>query len=427
MKSCIWFVMVLLVAVSCSKPPADQPEQKVSPVFEFPPVSSLGSADLESIRTAVGEKRIVMMGQAIRGSSELSRVSERLIRSLHEGSGFNLLLFEGSPFEFWIAQEEHLGSKASVESAGDFQRTALLAPWQTEEIRAVIDYALKTQAGAGSSDLYVSSYDVQIGQSRRFSQAKSVFEVLLALLQKRDRRISSMEQEAILSLEGLVSCQKKKFPDSDEQYAQAEQGINALYQVAARTARNSSGELHESMLTLLPKAASYTLEFCREVNENARNYTEVRDEWASKQFAGFVSALNQKVIVWAQSPHVRQSQQKDGRMSFGAYTRGAFPDETFAIQFTAGTGKAIAFTDDKGNPIAPAENTLSGLYKVSLERKLSSLSSMDFFAASQGLPAQFGNEETTRLELNGAMTIDPRKDFDGYYFVQTVTTPNLRR
>ena len=419
--------MVFLVAASCAKPPADQPEQKPTPILEFSPASSLGSTDVDPIRAAVGEKRIVMMGEAIRGSGELSRVSERLLRSLHEGSGFNLLLFEGSPFEFWIAQEEHLASKSSVESAGNFQSTALLGPWQTEEIRAVIDYALKTQAGAGSSDLYMSSYDVQIGQSRRFSQGKGVFEVLLALLQKRDRRISSMEQEAIISLEGLVSCQRKKFPESDEQYAQAEQAINALYQVANRAARNSSGELHEIMLTLLPKAASYTLEFCREVNENTRNYTEVRNEWAAKQFAGFVSALNQKVIVWAESAHVRQSQQKEGRMSFGAYARGNFPDEIFAIQFTAGNGKALAFTDDKGNAIAPAEKDLSGLYKVSLERKLSSLSSRDFFVASKDLPVQFSNEETTRLEANGAMASDPRKDFDGYYFVQTVTPSTLRR
>ena len=77
----------------------------------------------------------------------------------------------------------------------------------------------------------------------------------------------------LLALDSLVSCKEKKFPDSEEHYAQAEQGINVLSQVVARAARDSSKDLHEKALTLLPKAASYSLEFCREANENTRNYT----------------------------------------------------------------------------------------------------------------------------------------------------------
>lgn len=395
-------------------------------VFELPPASSLGSDDLDPIRTAVAESRVVMMGGSIPATSELSRVRERTIRNLHEGRDFNLLLFEGSPIEFWIAEEEHLSSKPTIEAAAEFQKTALFGLWQTEEIRAVIDYALKTQAGAGSSDLYLSSYDVQIGQGRRFTQGRKVFDMLLGALQKRDKRISLAEQEAILSLESLSSCRKKKYPESDEQYMQAEEGINALSQVVTRAARDSN-DMHERMLTLLPKAASYSLEFCREASENTRNYAEVRNEWASKQFAGFVSALNQKVLVWGNSAHIRQSLQKEGRTSFGAYARGAFPDEIFAIHFTAGSGKAIAFADDKGNETAPTEKPLLALDKVSMERKLSSLSSMDFFVTSKNLPGQFGAEETTRSDVTGVMTIDPRKEFDAYYFVQSVTAPNLRR
>jgi len=35
-------------------------------------------------------------------------------------------------------------------------------------------------------------------------------------------------------------------------------------------------------------------------------------------------------------------------------------------------------------------------------------------------------EETTRSEPEGLTIIDPRKDFDGYYFVQTVSSPARR-
>jgi len=36
------------------------------------------------------------------------------------------------------------------------------------------------------------------------------------------------EQEAIIALDSLVSCKERKFPDSEEHYAQAEQGISVL-------------------------------------------------------------------------------------------------------------------------------------------------------------------------------------------------------
>jgi erythromycin esterase-like protein len=162
------------------------------------------------------------------------------------------------------------------------------------------------------------------------------------------------------------------------------------------------------------------------VKDGNRNYTEARDEWASRQFADLFSTLNSKTFVWAHSIRVRQSAGKDGRMSFGAYARGAFPDEVFAIHFTAGGGKAVAFTDSKGNEIEPIETELLSLDKVSLEEKLSGLSAKDFFVVSKNFPARFKDEETTRREPAGFIVIDPRKDFDGFYFVREAHTPQMR-
>ena len=136
--------------------------------------------------------------------------------------------------------------------------------------------------------------------------------------------------------------------------------------------------------------------------------------------------MNQKTMVWAHSSEIRQSSSKGERMSFGAYVRSAFPDQTFAIHFTAGSGRAIAFTDAKGSEIQPIETALLPLDRVSLEQKLSRLSRMDFFVASQSLLSDFGIQETTRWEPGGFITIDPRKDFDGYYFVQEITGPRLK-
>lgn len=427
MKVCC-LLFAFLFAVSCSKPsqPVKTEEVKAETTFELPTISTLGSSDLAPVRTAIGGKTLVMLGESIHLTSEFPRVRDMLVRNLHESGEFSLLLFDGSPVDFWIAEEEYLSSTKDVLSGADFQKNALLALWQTDEIRSVIDYALRSQTGIGRSDLYLSSYDVQIGQGRRFARGRSVFETLVGLLKKRDRRVPAAEEEAILFLEGLVGCEKKGFPESDEQYAQAEQGIGALARVAALTGRNSENDLHEKALTLLPKMVGYSLQFCREVKETTRDSAEARDDWASRQFIDLFSTMNQKAMVWAHSSEIRQSLSKGERMSFGAYVRSAFPDQTFAIHFTAGSGRAIAFTDAKGSEIQPIETALLPLDRVSLEQKLSRLSRMDFFVASQSLPSDFGIQETTRWEPGGFITIDPRKDFDGYYFVQEITGPRLK-
>src|SRR5688572_1005102 len=300
MKVCC-LLFAFLFALSCAKPsePVKTEEAKAETTFELPTISTLGSSDLAPVRTAIGGKTLVMLGESIHLTSEFPRVRDMLVRNLHESGEFSLLLFDGSPVDFWIAEEEYLSSTKDVLSGADFQKNALLALWQTDEIRSVIDYALRSQTGIGRSDLYLSSYDVQIGQGRRFARGRSVFETLVGLLKKRDRRVPAAEEEAILFLEGLVGCEKKGFPESDEQYAQAEQGIGALARVAALTGRNSENDLHEKALTLLPKMVGYSLQFCREVKETTRDSAEARDDWASRQFIDLFSTMNHKAMVWA--------------------------------------------------------------------------------------------------------------------------------
>ena len=420
---CLLFV--LLLAASCGAPPTPANVVEDDSSSGFPPASTLTLTDLDPIRKAVGEKTIVMMGGAIHFSTEFTRARDLLTRNLHESADFNLLLFEGSPVEFWIAEEEYLLSNKDVLAPSDFQKSALPVLWQTEEIRSMVEYALHSQSGMGSSDLYLSSYDVQIGQGRRFARGRTVFETLIGLLKTRDKRITSSDEEAILVLEGLVSCEQKEFPSSDEQYSQAEQGIAALSGVVARSIKQSN-DLHEKTLALLPKMVGYSLEFCREARASDRASDETRKEWSSRQFIDLISTLNQKAVVWGHSVDLRQSSPGGQHMSLGAYARGAFPDEVFALHFTAGAGRGIAFTDAKGKEIRPIETALLPLDKVSLESKLSRLGTKDFFLTSNSLPSEFAKEETTRAEPGGFIQIDPRKDFDGYYFVVEVVAPGLK-
>ncbi len=423
MKSILFFLA--LGMMSCTSVPSQSPPK----IFELPKAESLIESDLQPVRSAIGDKSLVMLGESMHMTSEFSKARGVLIQNLHNSADFNGLFFEGSPVEFWIAEDEFLFSNKDQQAVTNFQKTALFGLWQTNEIRSVLSHVLSTQKLTSSQSMYISSYDVQIGQGRRFSQGKvKVFESLIDRLKKWGANPNKKDQQEILKLENLVSCKRKKFPASDLDYNSALNSIKILkLQIdKAISKRRNALKVHSEALRFIPESLTFSLSFCREANLGARNYTETRDDWAAKQFQIYLLKLKGKNIIWGHSGHLRQMSNREGRMSFGAYMRKILPNNIFSIHFTAKSGTAISFMDEKGNETDLTEKSLLPLENVSLENKLSKLSSKDLFYPVSSENNFFEITESTRSEPESAARIEPYKAFDGYYLIQEVHPPQLQ-
>lgn len=413
-------ILVFLICVSCAS--VQKPFQTA--FYKLPTVSTLQMKDMDAVKNHIGNRKVVMLGESIHMTSEFSTVRKHIIHNLHEQSDFQLLLFEGSPIEFWIAQDKYLNSKRNQSAVDEFQKTALFGLWQTLEINAVLKDVLQTQAT--NRPMYVSSYDVQIGQGRNFAQGKSVLGEFVKILNTRKVKLKRSEEKELLFLENLVSCKRKKFPVAAEDFRKAEESIKRMDQVISRMKTASTLESHELFLKSMPVFMKFSLDFCNEANSSKRNYTEVRDDWASKQFLSQIHTIGKKSIVWAHSGHVRLGPSKSGRMSFGSFTRKSLGQDIFGIHFTARTGTAIAFMDSIGNEIEPIEKSVLSVDSVSLEKMLSGLESQsDIFVPVFGNEQFFSSPETTRSEPDGFGPINPLLDFDGYYLIQEIKPPKL--
>lgn len=415
-----WLLSALTCCGSCNTVPITPSAR----ILEMPSVDSLSARDFDFLNKVLAHKKVVLLGESIHLTSEFSKVRRVMIENLHRSNGFNLLLFEGSPLEFWIAQEDFNQSDKGDNAVLAFQKTALFDLWQTNEINLVLRDALASSPK--SEPLFVSSYDVQIGQGRRFTQGASVFREFVERLKARRAKMTASVEKNILSLDRLAFCKKKKFPASKDEFEQAMLSISQLEKIVSNLKVEKHADPHDTILTMLPQLLTYSLEFCREVNSSQRNYTELRDEWASKQFISLTSRLGLKSIVWAHSNHVRLGPGPNGRTSLGGYVKRKLGEDVFALTMVANKGSAIAFMDASGNEIEWIEKPLLHTEKLTFETKLGAVgATRDFYLPTAGNKGFLTQRETTRFETEIAVPLDPLVDYDAYYFVQEVHPPAL--
>lgn len=422
-----FYLLLCIGLISCTTAPMRSHLSSKFKLIELPQAEKIKDEDLSDIRAIVSQKSLVMLGEAIHMTSELSTARSSLIRSLNRHSGFNFVFFEGSPIEFWIANDEYLDSPKNAQAVTAFQRTALFPLWQSREIRSLIDYGLSTLKEGEGSSLYFSSYDVQIGQGMAFlTGAKKIFLSLISRLESKGVQWSDAEKNKLSQLEGLALCKRKKFPSNEEQYLSSLEAIkildNKIQKAIAKSSKHPKN--HLQALTFIPESLKYSLDFCLDANSSQRDYVEIRDQWSARQFQSMLRTFKKKSIVWAHNGHVRKS--KKAPMSFGAYLHEANPNSIFAIAFTAKDGSALAFMDAQGNEFEPRVKALQHVENSTLEHKLSQLSSHDLFVLLDEGSSLFSPMETTRMETDFSVPIDPFNDFDAFYMVQRVSPPKFK-
>ena len=306
------------------------------------PMRSLASddddfTDLRPLREAIGDARVVLLGEESHASGTTIRANSRLIRFLHQEMGFDVIAFESGLYDMWkvwqLIQAGH--------DPGDAMRQGLFGTWSYAADFQPLTRYLGQQA-VGPHPLEVSGVDCQL--TGRLSRQQLVPELReLVAREHLGEEGRNLVQGFWTTLSGFLGGTRDSLT-----IRRAQQDVLPdLRWLAERLA--DAGEIRSA-------AEGRTLRLWAQVSRSLAGYMEYnwsltssggKDPQMARNLAWLAREYfpGRKIIVWAANPHVlRQNAAEVVTMAGHTVTMGqgvweAFGDRTFVIAATAYSGQ----------------------------------------------------------------------------------------
>ena len=298
--------------------------------------------DLKEFGKAVGDARVVSLGEATHGTREIFQMKHRLLEYLVKEKGFTVFAIEAN----W---PESLAADRYIKTGQGDPKAALADmyfwTWQTEEVLAMLEWMRAFNGAPGEHPtLSFTSFDMQT-----FAVA-------------RDRVLAFVKQHApeqAASVEAAYSDLSKVNPRamSDPKFEQAAtkaESVTALMQT------------HREALTKAtsPEAFRDALQMSRIAAQAARMRTpgagsSYRDQMMAKNVEWLLNEAfpKEKIVLWAHNGHVT-TMPSLGFKPMGNWLRESIGSQMYVLGFAINTGTVRAVTREGGRGIGLAESKL---------------------------------------------------------------------
>lgn len=310
-----------------------------TPINSIHPDSS-DYSDLEAIGNAIGDSRVVMLGEQSHGDAPTFLAKTRLIKYLHEKKGFNVLAFEADYYALSNGWELLQNKQIVIDSFPAFLKMNIHDEWTLCNACNNLFKEYIPQAAKTNSPLIIAGVDNQpVGAYSRTYLAGNLDHFLTS---QNIPFVQSKEYKSVF-IPFMNQFLSHNYPADSAIYIYRMllKNMNTItQQLPESTYRNTFwGLTIQGIQTHIEQSLSYRL------HKNSNQVLTTRDAQMAKNLEWLVRTKypNEKIIVWAANVHIIKNTwipYKDNSMG-GFFTEDSLlRNKTYVLGFATRQGTA---------------------------------------------------------------------------------------
>lgn len=270
--------------------------------------------DLQFLKKAIGDKRIVMLGESSHGAAEFNKAKVRIAQFLNKEMGFNVIAFESG-----LADASGTYANISKLTAEETLRKSIYPVWHTKELVPLYE-DIKKQSST-KQPFILTGFDMQ--PSKEFSRfMRTWFEPIDKKFAEEAHKLENKLIEVYYNIDWGKANWDKDYAYLLNGYTQIQNFMTkneAALQAAFpgnTTIMPIMNRVIEDRLYLIKNVLQYQVAVNNMTPENfvistdlRENVGYLRDEMMANTLTWLIDNVykDQKVIVWGHNYHIRKN------------------------------------------------------------------------------------------------------------------------